>query len=213
MKEVGHVTKELAKHRDSKTADQYDVHLASRVTPKEFYQSEKELAARPGKGQIRGKREKKEKVEIKEPKKIEKKVPLKERIEPLSLKDKTKRSEKLSVKDMEKVGNRWKAGDKDRIYFDVTPDLIGLDYETYNTGNIFRATRYGKDISNNQASKLRTEISMAKIYYDVKDGKYHGARIDEDIWNEALPNIRKKIKEEKLKRTKRTERTNNKAKN
>jgi len=65
-------------------------------------------------------------------------------------------------------GSEWKTADgrKHRVYFSLA-DLLGVEIDTYKTGNIASATRHSKPISNSLAGKMTT----GKIWLDMTDGK------------------------------------------
>ena len=66
-------------------------------------------------------------------------------------------------------GKEWVKGDMHRVYFDNPSALIGLETESYKTGNIKSATLKGEKISNSQAYKL-----IDKIYFDIKNNEFVG---------------------------------------
>lgn len=75
------------------------------------------------------------------------------------------------------IGNRWTKGAMDRIYINDLPRWYGLNVDHYKSGNICYAELNGERISNTQASKLLGRLSMAKVWYDVTTGKFHGKDI------------------------------------
>lgn len=68
-------------------------------------------------------------------------------------------------------GNRWKRGDKDRVYFNDWAEMAGLELGHYNTGNISSASYQGESISNSQGHKILGSID--KVWFDAADGKVH----------------------------------------
>lgn len=68
-------------------------------------------------------------------------------------------------------GNRWTAGDKDRVYINDWARFAGLETSHYKTGNISGASYRGETISNSQAYKLGSCID--KVWFDAADGKLH----------------------------------------
>jgi hypothetical protein len=65
-------------------------------------------------------------------------------------------------------GSEWKTADgrKHRVYFSLA-DLLGVEVDTYKTGNIAAARRHGRPVSNSLAGKMTT----GKIWIDMTDGK------------------------------------------
>ena len=72
-------------------------------------------------------------------------------------------------------GKLWERGDKHRVYFDTGMMLgrVGLDVETYKTGNISSAHFQGERISNSEAKRMIGAYRWAKLYYDLPRGKFY----------------------------------------
>lgn len=81
-----------------------------------------------------------------------------------------RRARKFTVETMTAIGgNRWQRGDKDRVYLNDWARFIGLEIDTYKTGNISYATLNGSKISNSEAYRLGGAVY--KVYFDVPTGK------------------------------------------
>lgn len=65
-------------------------------------------------------------------------------------------------------GRDWQRDDKHRVYLNDPSAMIGLEIDTYGTGNISSATLNGERISNAAAGRLRGAID--KVYLDVASG-------------------------------------------
>lgn len=78
-----------------------------------------------------------------------------------------------TVEELERVGGReWRKSDSlHRVYFDITPEMIGITVEYYNTGNIQRATRDGEVVSNNTARGYLNDLRH-RMWYDVVTGQF-----------------------------------------
>lgn len=63
---------------------------------------------------------------------------------------------------------RWTKGSMDRLY--INADVLGYEYERYNTGNIRYAEYNGERISNSEMGR----VLSAKTYIDCSDMKVHG---------------------------------------
>lgn len=93
-------------------------------------------------------------------------------------------------------GNRWQRGDKDRVYLNDWTAFAGLEFRTYNTGNIASASYQGDGISNSQAHKLLGCID--KVWFDAEDGKLHArfgygeSRVAtrDELWTAVVAGIR-----------------------
>lgn len=88
-------------------------------------------------------------------------------------------------------GKEWQKHDKHRIYFNrrELEDLIGLEYEKYNSGNIRTATLNGELISNSKARKLLSGIQYGKFWYDLdlkEFASYDMAETTRDLIKEAI---------------------------
>lgn len=94
------------------------------------------------------------------------------------------------IKGLEQRGfRRWTKPGYDRLYVYAT--VLGLDYDTYRTGNICWAVFNGKEISNSQARRYLN----AKIYIDL----LHDDRVvcEYDALREAAEKIVNEVKEGK----------------
>lgn len=60
---------------------------------------------------------------------------------------------------------RWTKGDHDRLY--ITAEILGLEYESYSTGNVRYAEFKGEQISNS----LAREMLASKCYIDLTTGE------------------------------------------
>lgn len=72
------------------------------------------------------------------------------------------------------VGNLWEKYGKSRIYFDYEflKELMGLDIDTYKTGNICYASINGEKISNAEGG--RWICSLDRFHFDLQTGKFDG---------------------------------------
>lgn len=78
----------------------------------------------------------------------------------------------ITAENLVKIGgSRWTKNDMDRIYFNDWAKLAGLDYSTYNTGNISSAVFQDERISNSQAYKILASIE--KFWFDLADNRWH----------------------------------------
>ncbi|MEU1134960.1 hypothetical protein ABZ383_34745 [Streptomyces sp. NPDC005900] len=70
-------------------------------------------------------------------------------------------------------GRRWQKNGMDRVYLneDLWADMLGLDVDRYNSGNICGATLDGHAIANGRASSLLAAVD--KVYFDTADGRLH----------------------------------------
>ncbi len=64
-----------------------------------------------------------------------------------------------------KGAKRWTKGNHDRLY--INAELLGLECEYYNTGNVRSATWCGEGISNADARRLKA----SKVFVDVATGE------------------------------------------
>lgn len=68
-------------------------------------------------------------------------------------------------------GSRWQKAGKDRIYVNDWQQYIGLEVDSYKSGNISHATLGGEKISNSEAYRLLTAVH--KVYFDTADSKIY----------------------------------------
>ena len=72
------------------------------------------------------------------------------------------------------VGSLWEKHGYRRIYFNDLAAWYGLEYNTYNTGNISNAWVDGERVSNSEGRRILGRLAGAKVWYDLTDGKFHG---------------------------------------
>lgn len=99
----------------------------------------------------------------------------------------------LVEKLIELGGNRWQKGGHDRIYLDskTLAEAIGLEAETYKTGNICSATLKGEKISNSEAGRIYGALGGANLYYDCsKDKFFWRTPINEEYIQMAIEALR-----------------------
>ncbi len=75
----------------------------------------------------------------------------------------------ISIKTLLSIGGkRWQKGSFDRIYFNDLASLYGLNIkERSNSGHIYSATLEGESISNHRATKIDSDLSVMKLWYDT----------------------------------------------
>lgn len=101
------------------------------------------------------------------------------------------------IETLEGMGaNRWTKYDRDRLYLQkILPEMIGLEIDRYNSGNISSAKINGEKISNSSAGRYLA--GMEKTYYDIKNKKLfvdtHRDEVVEDI-TKAMNKLREDIK-------------------
>jgi hypothetical protein len=89
-------------------------------------------------------------------------------------------------------GSEWTTSDgsKHRVYFSIS-DMLGIEVETYKTGNICYAERNGQKLSNGKAARY----TSGKLFVDVADGKIYTQGMDESVKGEAVEELRSRIAE------------------
>ena len=76
-------------------------------------------------------------------------------------------------------GRRWTKAGHNRIYFNNLAELYGMQFDTYNTGNICWATVDGERISNNSARQILSMLSAARVWYDCNTGRIEAKGLSE----------------------------------
>ena len=76
-------------------------------------------------------------------------------------------------------GRRWTKAGHNRIYFNNLAELYGMQFDTYNTGNICWATVDGERISNNSARQILSMLSAARVWYDCNTGRIEARGLSE----------------------------------
>ena len=76
-------------------------------------------------------------------------------------------------------GRRWTKAGHNRIYFNNLAELYGMQFDTYNTGNICWATVDGERISNNSARQILSMLSAARVWYDCNTGRVEAKGLSE----------------------------------
>lgn len=78
----------------------------------------------------------------------------------------------ITTETMEAIGgSRWQKAGKDRVYVNEWSQYIGLEVDSYKSGNICYATLDDEKISNGEAYRLLGAVH--KIYFDAADSKLH----------------------------------------
>jgi len=70
-------------------------------------------------------------------------------------------------------GTEWVKDELHRVYFNNLEELYGLDCRCYKTGNIAEAFLHSEPISNSEARRIRGCLCDMKIWFDMKDRKFH----------------------------------------
>lgn len=84
----------------------------------------------------------------------------------------SKKTPVLSIENMVAIGcSRWQKAGMDRVYINDFHRYIGLETETYKSGNICWAALDGEEISNAEAYRIIGAVS--KVYYDAADNSLH----------------------------------------
>lgn len=76
-------------------------------------------------------------------------------------------------------GRLWEKHGYRRIYLNNLTELYGLEYDTYNTGNISAAWVDGKRISNNSARQIASMLYNGKLWYDLNSGRFDSKGLSE----------------------------------
>lgn len=104
--------------------------------------------------------------------------------------------ETLKIDKIKKIGSEWIKGDFHRIYFNSNTlrDLIGLEINFYNTGNVSSAYQDGVLISNTKANKLLVYTDFSKIFFDVNSGEFkHGENTNIEFFENIKSILIKKV--------------------
>jgi hypothetical protein len=78
----------------------------------------------------------------------------------------------MNTEKMLSIGKIWNQNGFNRIYFPISLDMIGLEVERYNTGNICSAKLDGEKISNSKAGKMITQLNSGKVWFDIPTQKF-----------------------------------------
>lgn len=102
----------------------------------------------------------------------------------------------LNVGQLKNIGKEWIAGDKHRIYFDVKQlyqKVFQFEVGFYKTGNVSWAKINGEDMSNRKAAELLFSLGNAKLFYDVKAGKFVSERLGDENTDALVNEIKNSI--------------------
>jgi hypothetical protein len=75
-------------------------------------------------------------------------------------------------------GKEWRKGDMHRVYFNDLAQRVGLEYETYKTGNVKWAKINGTYTSNSHARGIINQLTYGKFWWDVPTQKFMARDID-----------------------------------
>ncbi len=95
----------------------------------------------------------------------------------------------MDINKVKSIGKEWIKEDMHRIYINNLETIYGLQTTSYKTGNISSATLNGEKISNSRARQLSCDLSCAKIYYDVKTGKFETQHINDPLKSAIIEKI------------------------
>ena len=77
----------------------------------------------------------------------------------------------VNVTNLIKIGGKlWEKAGMSRVYFEVTPDMVGLTVDRYKSGSVSSATLDGNDLSNTKAADLLGALGTTKAFVDVASG-------------------------------------------
>jgi hypothetical protein len=78
-------------------------------------------------------------------------------------------------------GRRWTKNGMDRMYFNGLAARVGLEYDTYKTGNICWAELNGRAISHAAARRILAALAELKVYVDLSTGELgHRGELDRE---------------------------------
>lgn len=100
----------------------------------------------------------------------------------------------MDITKIKSIGKEWIKEDMHRIYINNLEKIYGLETTSYKTGNISSATLNGEDISNSRARQLTSDLSCAKIYYNVKTEKFETQHINDPLKSAILEKIMAQVK-------------------
>jgi hypothetical protein len=93
-------------------------------------------------------------------------------------------------------GSEWVAGTMHRFYFNDLATIYGLEYGTYNSGNVSWAKLDGVEISNGKATKILGSLFRGKVWYDMTDGQFHTKNLEYfDGTNALIDELKKRLAE------------------
>jgi hypothetical protein len=74
-----------------------------------------------------------------------------------------------------RMGKRWQKGQMDRIYFEAgrLAGFYGLEWQSYDTGNIMSARLDGQCVSNSEARRILSKLGYSRLWFDLTDAKFH----------------------------------------
>lgn len=78
------------------------------------------------------------------------------------------------IRAIKEVGNEWEKYGKHRVYFNDLLGRCGVEYSTYNTGNISNVEISGvdKNVSNNRGGSVVSALKSGKFYYDIQSDEF-----------------------------------------
>lgn len=99
----------------------------------------------------------------------------------------------MTVENREQIGKAWRAHDGSiRYYVNDWQDMIGLEVNHYNTGNVSSVFFNGCRMSNNHYNKY---ISGTKVWIDESDGVHVDYCEDDEIESAIIEAVGKRLQE------------------
>ena len=86
-------------------------------------------------------------------------------------------------------GREWIKNDIHRIYFNNIFELLEAEITYHKTGTFDNVKINGQRISNNKANGIK---QFAKVWYDVKTGKFESKNIDKIYFDQVVESIKRK---------------------
>jgi hypothetical protein len=109
--------------------------------------------------------------------------------------DNKKNKEITKMIDTEKLklfGSEWIKNDMHRIYFNNIFEHLDAEITYHKSGTFDNVKINGQRISNNKANGIK---QFAKIWYDVKTGKFESKNIDKIYFDQVVESIKEKVAE------------------
>lgn len=98
----------------------------------------------------------------------------------------------IDTEKLKLFGSEWIKNDMHRIYFNNIFELLDAEITYHKSGTFDNVKINGQRISNNKANGIK---QFAKVWYDVKTGKFESKNIDKIYFEQVVEAIKEKVAE------------------
>jgi hypothetical protein len=104
----------------------------------------------------------------------------------------------VTIAKLRALGMPWHKHGKSRIYFRNLHTRCGLTVHRDTTGTVHSASLRGQALSPTQTADLLATLDLAKLYFDLDDGQFHGQWLRTEDFDSMVTAILAKANERRV---------------